>query len=292
MLCNRAVGQLSRRLAQRATLALAQPLLAAFAPEAFRLRSLHVFARTATYEGEFSKVVVGDGADMDDLKKALIALFKLGAAPDRVRLLREVEGGGVPVPLDSRRALAEQGVLEGSSVLVKLPALPYVLVRLRGSQSPTKVAFAPGADADDLAKAVIAELKLDTAPDRVRLLREVEGGGVPAPLDSRRALAEQGVLDGSSVFVELPALPYVLVRLRGSLSPTKVAFAPGADADDLAKAVIAELKLDAAPDRMRLLREVEGGGVPVPLDSRMALVEQGVREGTSLTIEVMPMASA
>ena len=58
-----------------------------------------------------------------------------------------------------------------------------------------------------LMKAVIAELKLDMAPNRVRLLREVEGGGAPVPLDSRRALAGQGVLAGSSVLVEMLGTP-------------------------------------------------------------------------------------
>ncbi len=61
---------------------------------------------------------------------------------------------------------------------------------------------------------------------------------------------------------------------------------------DLKDAVCAKLKLDAAPNRVRLLREVEGGGAPVPLDSRMALAGQGVLDGTSLTIEVKHMAGA
>jgi hypothetical protein len=202
-------GLLSR-LYLRAPLARAAlPLLAAF-----RFRSLHVFARTTASHDEFSKVNVGDGTDVGDLKRAVIAELKLDAAPNRVRMLREVEGGGAPVLLDSRRALVEQGVLEGSSVLVEVlpppppplpPALPFALVTQRGALVPTKVSFAPSADADDLKKAVIAELKLDAAPNRMRLLREVEGGA-PVPLDSRR-LAEQGVLTGCSIEVELVPLP-------------------------------------------------------------------------------------
>ena len=113
---------LSRSLTQRAPLARVLPLLLAFAPEAFRFRSLHVFAKTTASHDEFSKVTVGDSADAGYLKRTVIAELKLDAAPNRVRLLREVEGGGAPVPLDSRRALAEQGVLEGASVLVEVMA--------------------------------------------------------------------------------------------------------------------------------------------------------------------------
>ncbi len=203
----------------------------------FRFRSLHVFARTTASNDEFCKVRVGDGAEVGDLKNAAIAKLRLDAAPNRVRMFREVEGGGAPVPLDSRRALAEQGILEGSSVLVEVlpllppplpPALPYVLVRRDGSVGPTKITIAPGADADDLKKAVIAVLKLDMAPDRMRMLHEVEGGGAPVPLDSRRALAEQGVLEGSSLLVEIlpspafpppPALPLLTLDANPAATP-------------------------------------------------------------------------
>ena len=112
---------LPSRLAQRAPLAL--PLLAPCAPEVFRLRSacarnLHVFARRRG--ADYAKVEVRDGADAGDLKDAVIVKLKLGVAPNCVRLLCEVEGGGAPVPLDSRRALAGQGVLEGSKVFVEV----------------------------------------------------------------------------------------------------------------------------------------------------------------------------
>jgi hypothetical protein len=137
------------RLALRAPLARAAlPLLAAFEPEAIRFRTvcprargLHVFARTTASHDEFSKVMVGDGADACDLKKVAIAELKLDAAPNRVRLLREVEGGGAPVPLDSRKALAEQGVHEGSSVLIEVlpsptPPLPPALPQLTLDANP------------------------------------------------------------------------------------------------------------------------------------------------------------
>ena len=61
--------------------------------------------------------------------------------------------------------------------------------------------LAPGADADDLAKAVTAELKLSVATGSVRLLREVEGAA-PVPLKSLEKLALQGISEGSRVLVE------------------------------------------------------------------------------------------
>ena len=114
----RGSASLLLRLTQRAgaPARAALPLLAAFAPEAFR--SMHVFARRPN--ANHTKVEVRDGADAGDLKNAVCAKLKLDAAPHCVRLLREVEGGGAPVRLDSRRALAEQGVLGGSSVVVEV----------------------------------------------------------------------------------------------------------------------------------------------------------------------------
>ena len=151
-----------------------------------------------------------------------------------------------------------------------------------------------GAPAAALADAVVAKLQLGVAPDRVRLLLEAEGA--PVPLDSRKALAGQGVMEGASVVVEVlppPAPPFVLARLSGTyLGFTKVAFAPGADAEDLKEAVCAKLKLDAAPNRVRLLLEVEGGGAPVPLDSCEKLTRQGVLEGSKVAVEVLTPETA
>ena len=77
-----------------------------------------MFARRggAYVEGE-----VRDGAPAAALASAVVAVLKLDVAPDRVRLLREVEGGA-PVPLDSCEKLAAQGVEEGSKVLVEVMA--------------------------------------------------------------------------------------------------------------------------------------------------------------------------
>ena len=54
-----------------------------------------------------------------------------------------------------------------------------------------------------LKKAILSELKLDAAPQHVRLALEVKGGA-PVPLDSCEKLADQGVLEGSRVVVEVP----------------------------------------------------------------------------------------
>ena len=115
------------RFAQRAPLAL--PLLAAHAPACLcggalsrAARLLHVVARRRS--GDHAKVVVHDGADAGDLKSAVIAALRLDVAPDCVRLLREVRGGGAPVPLDSSRLLARQGIREGAKVLVEVLAAP------------------------------------------------------------------------------------------------------------------------------------------------------------------------
>ncbi len=59
------------------------------------------------------------GTDVYQLKAAIIAEFKLEAAPARVRLLLKAAGGGEPVPLDSSEQL-RQCVLEGSCVVVEV----------------------------------------------------------------------------------------------------------------------------------------------------------------------------
>ena len=65
-----------------------------------------------------------DDASVAALQKAIIVNLKLDMAPNCVRLLREVEGGA-PVLLDSRKKLADQGVFEGSKVVVEVMA-PHV----------------------------------------------------------------------------------------------------------------------------------------------------------------------
>jgi hypothetical protein len=72
--------------------------------------------------------------------------------------------------------------------------------------------------------------------------------------------------------------------------PTKVVFDLDGDVDDLKDAIIAKLKLDAPPSRVRLLRET-AGRAPVPLDGLKKLAEQGMEAGTSVLIEVMAPVS-
>jgi hypothetical protein len=66
---------------------------------------------------EYVEVEVGDSATAAALKKAAQAELRLDVSPTRVSLLREVEGSA-PVPLDSVKKLAEQGVSEGSKVVL------------------------------------------------------------------------------------------------------------------------------------------------------------------------------
>ena len=73
-------------------------------------------------QDDFAKVVVAEGSDVGDLKKAIIMELKLDVAPNRVRLLREVESGA-PVPLDSCEKLATQGVGECAKVLVEVEVM-------------------------------------------------------------------------------------------------------------------------------------------------------------------------
>ena len=83
---------------------------------------LHIFARTPI--SDHAKVLAGDGADVADLKDAVIAKLELRAPPHLVRLLREVEGGAPPVALESRRSLEEQGVCNGCFLVAEVVEVP------------------------------------------------------------------------------------------------------------------------------------------------------------------------
>ena len=77
----------------------------------------------------------------------------------------------------------------------------------------------------------------------------------------------------------------MLVSVGAAKSPIRLAYAPGTDVYQLKAAIIAELKLEAAPASMRLLLKVAGGGEPMPLDSSEQL-EQCVLEGSCVVVEV------
>ena len=95
-----------------------------------------MFAKLAGERDDFAKVFVVDGSDAGGLKDAVMAKLKLDAAPNRVRLLLEVEGHA-PIPLDSRKALAGQGVLEGASVVVEVIASEVLASAYRPRVSST-----------------------------------------------------------------------------------------------------------------------------------------------------------
>ena len=77
------------------------------------------------------------------------------------------------------------------------------------------------------------------------------------------------------VFVKRPGSNYAEVEAPASASVAA-----------LAKAVILELKLDVGPDAVTLKLE----GAAEPLDSRKRLVDAGVKDGTSLIVEVQARA--
>ncbi len=101
----------------RSTLNLAHPVLAAYLPALSQ--GIHVFARTASSK-EWSAVKVGRRATGATLKEAVIKGLLLDVSPIRVRLHREVDGSGAPVPLDSLKKLVDQTVGEGCHVVAEV----------------------------------------------------------------------------------------------------------------------------------------------------------------------------
>lgn len=87
------------------------------------LRALHVYVRTPGTEHALVKLP-HPHATAAELKDAAIARLQLHVPPNLVRLLREVEGGGPSIALDSRRSLEEQDVKEGCSVVAEVMEVP------------------------------------------------------------------------------------------------------------------------------------------------------------------------
>ena len=75
--------------------------------------------RTRDSNSTYAEVDVSDTASVAALQKAAIAELRMEASPDNVRLLLEVQGQE-PTPLDSRKSLKEQAIVEGSSVQLEL----------------------------------------------------------------------------------------------------------------------------------------------------------------------------
>ena len=84
------------------------------------------------------KIEFAPGAGLDELKKAVIAEFRLGAAPARVRLLLKTDGSGTLVPLDSRKQVAQmEQCVEGTCVAVEVQAHSECLDAFASTPSPT-----------------------------------------------------------------------------------------------------------------------------------------------------------
>ena len=74
-----------------------------------------------------------------------------------------------------------------------------------GGGEPVVLHISPLDYVGDLKKAVIAELKLEVTPDKVRL--RVSSSGTGAGLDPRTTLTEADVVDKTELFVEVIPSP-------------------------------------------------------------------------------------
>lgn len=85
----------------------------------------------------------------------------------------------------------------------------HIFVR-RPSADHSKVYTSDDSDGADLKKVVMAELKMDIAPDLVRLSLEVKDGkGEPVLIDSCKKLLAQGVIESSKVLVDVSTVTLV-----------------------------------------------------------------------------------
>ncbi len=72
-----------------------------------------------------------------------------------------------------------------------------------GDPSFAEVAVDDAASVAHLQKAIIAELKLDVAPNRITVFRERDGEATGDALDSRKKLDTVGVSEGASLVVKV-----------------------------------------------------------------------------------------
>ncbi len=88
-----------------------------------------------------------------------------------------------------------------------------------------------------------------------------------------------------SLFSPRPQL-HVFVKKPGDPSFAEVLVDDTASVARLQEAAGAKLKLDVAPDDVKLVRETDGEATGDALDSRKTLDTAGISEGTSLIVKV------
>lgn len=105
-------------------------------------------------------------------------------------------------------------------------------------------------DGSDLKEAIMAKLKVDVSPDRLRVLLEVEGG-LAKPLDGFRKVKEGGVEEGSFLTLEevvIPATPP-----HAPSSDAVIAWGPDLALDQTLLAALASSEPGAASQRVGVL---------------------------------------
>ena len=168
-----------------------------------------------------------------------------------------------------------------SSQLRHVRAL-HIFARRTYTADYADVEVATGSSVAALKKAILYELKMDTAPDCVRLLLERMGGS-PVPLDSREKLAAQSVQDGCSVIVEelLARRPTLALAAPLASFPNVLACAPDSAHSPQALQLLsspasAPLQLTRALSQLlqeHQQRHPSAKGLPLPLFETQAHLE-------------------
>ena len=205
---------------------------------------------------------------------------------------RDVSGRGFCRPFPQSPTFP----LTRSSPLPPPPPLQYFLqlhVFARRDKNYAEVEVKDGASVAALQEAVIAKLRLDIAPDSVRLLREVEGEP-PVLLDSRKKLADQSVFEGSSVLVEIvePAAAAAQAPIATAL-PTPLTFAEERVGGELM--MVASLPLTPSVEAPFYLTPLEHYGLmrflqePPSIAPQMLMLTGPIKSGKSRIVhDVLP----
>lgn len=109
-------------------------------------------------------------------------------------------------------------------------------------------------DGSDLKEAIMAKLKVDVSPDRVRVLLEVEGG-LAKPLDGFRRVKEGGVEEGSFLTLEEVVIP-VPPPPHTHSSDAVIAWGPDLALDQTLLAALASSEPGAASQRVGVLTQL------------------------------------